>query len=235
MHAWEAAGSCALGQGERVSNPVQSGPSSSPGAWPPRATLKRLPPGGPGWQGLSLEVKSPGARDVEGLGLACAARSGVEGVHAPAARAHHVRHEAGAVAADVLQDAAVGVHVRELFLHTLPLGPLQGPGAGPGCEQGPIPCVGRWVWERTCGTECIPAKPLPLSPGPSPPSTVSVSHPSPPEPSQTRASGLLGMSQQTGRPACTLAPVTGSVSKEQSTHWKASLLCVVVALAPATL
>lgn len=91
--------------------------------WRP-GLLKSLQPGAWGGQGPSLKVKSPGARDIEGLGLAGTARRGVESIHALAAGAHHVCHKAGTVAADVLQDAAVGIDVWELLLHT-PLRPLQ--------------------------------------------------------------------------------------------------------------
>lgn len=80
----------------------------------------------PGLLGLSLEVKSPGVRYVEGLGLATASWRSVEDVHALAAGTHHVGHKAGALTADVLQDTAVGVDVGERLLHTLPLWPLQG-------------------------------------------------------------------------------------------------------------
>lgn len=103
--------------------------------WRP-GLLKSLQPGAWGGQGPSLKVKSPGARDIEGLGLAGTARRGVESIHALAAGAHHVCHKAGTVAADVLQDAAVGIDVWELLLHT-PLRPLQRSGVGEGCQGCP--------------------------------------------------------------------------------------------------
>lgn len=78
--------------------------------------------------GLSLEVQSPGVRDVEGLGLAAAAWRCIEHVHTLAAGVHHVSHKPGTVATDVLQDTAVGIDVGECLLHAPPLRALQGPG-----------------------------------------------------------------------------------------------------------
>lgn len=101
----------------------------------------------PGHLGLSLEVKSPGVRDVEGLGLATASWRSIEDVHALAAGTHHVCHKAGALTADILQDTAVGVDVGERLIHALPLWPLQRPGkweralrerSQPGCHT-PLP------------------------------------------------------------------------------------------------
>jgi len=57
---------------------------------------------------------------VEGAGLGGAARRGVEDGHAAAAGADDVGDEAGAVAADVTQDGALGVDVGELLFHPAP-------------------------------------------------------------------------------------------------------------------
>lgn len=57
---------------------------------------------------------------VEGTGLDGAARRGVEDGHAAAAGADDVGDEAGAVAADVAQDGALGVDVGELLFHPAP-------------------------------------------------------------------------------------------------------------------
>ena len=92
----------------------------------------------PGGYGSSLEVECPGVRDIQGLGLAGTTWRGVEGIHTPAAGVYHIRHEASAVTAHILHDTAVGVHVRELFLHAPPLQPLQGSEAGQG-RQGALP------------------------------------------------------------------------------------------------
>lgn len=61
----------------------------------------------PGWGAgrpsqQSLEVERPGVGNVEGLGLAAALWSGVEGVHTLAAGAHDVSYEAGTVTAHIL-------------------------------------------------------------------------------------------------------------------------------------
>ena len=108
----------------------------------------------------SLEVKCPGVRDIQGLGLAGTTWRGVEGLHAPAAGVHHIRHEPGAVAAHVLHDTAVGVHVRELLLHVPPLQPLQGSGARQG-RQGSLPEPLRPLHPRQA-EQSHPTKALPL-------------------------------------------------------------------------
>lgn len=74
----------------------------------------------------SLEVQHPGAGDVERLGLPCPARGGVEGIHAFAARADHISHEASTVIADILEYSTLCIEVWKLFLHALPLRALQG-------------------------------------------------------------------------------------------------------------
>lgn len=56
---------------------------------------------------------------IEGAGLGAAWRS-VEDGHAAAAGADDVSDEAGAVAADVTQDGALGIDVGELLFHPAP-------------------------------------------------------------------------------------------------------------------
>lgn len=51
--------------------------------------------------------------------------AGVEDGHAAAAGADHVGDEAGAVGADVAQDRALGVDVREFLLHPAPARPRE--------------------------------------------------------------------------------------------------------------
>jgi hypothetical protein len=80
----------------------------------------------PGHLGQSLEVKSPGVGDIERLGLAASAWSGVEDIHTLAAGTHYLGHKTGAITADILQDTAMSIDMRELLLHTPPLWPLQG-------------------------------------------------------------------------------------------------------------
>lgn len=53
----------------------------------------------------SLEVQHPGVETLEGLGLLDPAQGKVEGIYTLAAGANNEDHEAGAVAADVLEHA----------------------------------------------------------------------------------------------------------------------------------
>lgn len=74
--------------------------------------------------------------DVKGAGLGGAARCGIEDGHAAAAGADDVGDEAGAVAADVAQDRALGVDVGELLFHPAPACALER-AAGQGIPSAP--------------------------------------------------------------------------------------------------
>lgn len=80
----------------------------------------------------------------------------MEGIHTLAARAYHVCHEAGAVAADILEDTAMGVDVWECLLHALPLRPLKRSGVGQS-RQGSVPPVSSFPQP----TRHTPPHPLP--------------------------------------------------------------------------
>lgn len=85
--------------------------------------------------------------DVKGAGLG-AARCGIEDGHAAAAGADDVGDEAGAVAADVAQDGALGVDVGELLFHPAPArawerAAAQGTPSAPAQGEGGAGGVGR--------------------------------------------------------------------------------------------
>lgn len=73
--------------------------------------------------GPSLEPRV--AVEGAGLGVAPGRGAGVEHGHAAAAGAHHVRHKARTVRADVAQHRALGVDVREFLLHPAPARPRE--------------------------------------------------------------------------------------------------------------
>lgn len=143
-----------------------------------------------------------------GTGSGDTTRRGVEGIHTPAAGVHHIRYEAGAVAANVLHDTAVGVHVRELLLHVPPLQPLQRSGAGQGC-QGVLP--------------------EPLHPPHPRQAEQSPPHKSP----SSGRTGTPGSDHSAPFPRRETPPSSQPIRNitKGSTHWKASLLCVGVVLA----
>lgn len=81
------------------------------------------------------------SRDVEGLGLAAPAGCRVQDVPALAAGADHIRDKAEAIAADVLEQRAVRVDVRELLLHAVPAHALQGAGT----QEGVVEAAPFWL------------------------------------------------------------------------------------------